>query len=77
VAVLLGTLLLGEGAGISTGTAWAMAGCAVVAAVGVVTVGRQHPDVLARNAARSVQRDPYVPSREAGRPTGSDSRIAA
>lgn len=51
VAVLLGVLLLGEGAAIGTTTALAMAGCAVVAAGGVVALARHHPDVTVRRAA--------------------------
>jgi hypothetical protein len=77
VAVLLGTLLLGEGAGISTGAAWAMAGCAVVAALGVVTIGRLHPDVVARNASGSPQQDPLQAPLTKSQPSGSRSRVAA
>jgi hypothetical protein len=76
VAVLLGTLLLREGGGIGTLTAWAMTGCAVVAAVGVVTVGRQHPDVLARNAAPS-DPDALAPSAESALSSDTRARVAA
>ena len=76
VAVLLGTLLLREGGGITTPTVWAMTGCGVVAAVGVVTVGRQHPDVLARTAALS-DPDPLDPPAEPARSSDLRPRVTA
>ncbi|GEL23278.1 hypothetical protein PSU4_22320 [Pseudonocardia sulfidoxydans NBRC 16205] len=58
VAVGLGIALLGEGAATGLPTALAMAGCAVVAAVGVLALARHHPDALRRREqARAVDHD--------------------
>ncbi|ODU03782.1 MAG: hypothetical protein ABS81_12970 [Pseudonocardia sp. SCN 72-86] len=48
VAVGLGIALLGEGAATGLPAALGMAGCAVVAAVGVLALARHHPDALRR-----------------------------
>ncbi|WP_103383166.1 hypothetical protein [Pseudonocardia dioxanivorans] len=56
VAVVLGVVLLGEGAATATGTALGMAGCAVAAATGVLALARHHPDAVHRRAQRRVAR---------------------
>lgn len=53
VAVLLGAVLLGEGASTSPGT-WALLGAAAAAATaGVMTLAHHHPDAVAARAARA------------------------
>lgn len=53
VAVLLGALLLGEGADTPVGTWFLLGGAAVAAAAGVLVLARLHPDAVAARAARS------------------------
>ncbi|WP_423463223.1 hypothetical protein ACO229_26015 [Promicromonospora sp. MS192] len=53
VAVLLGALLLGEGADTSVGTWFLLGGAALAAAAGVLVLARLHPDAVAARAARS------------------------
>ncbi|MEU4363688.1 hypothetical protein [Promicromonospora sp. NPDC023987] len=53
VAVLLGALLLGEGAETPVATWFLLGGAAVAAAVGVLVLARLHPDAVAARAARS------------------------
>lgn len=48
VAVTLGVVLLGEGANLSGWTAMAMAAAAVLAAGGVITLAKHHPDAQLR-----------------------------
>ncbi|WP_344243903.1 hypothetical protein [Microlunatus panaciterrae] len=48
VAVVFGIVLLGEGAFIGLGTGLAMAACAVLATVGVITLAKHHPDAALR-----------------------------
>lgn len=62
VAVGLGIALLGEGAATGLPAALGMAGCAVVAAAGVLALARHHPDALRR--------------REQGRDDASTERLA-
>ncbi|WP_211177678.1 hypothetical protein [Pseudonocardia acidicola] len=64
VAVGLGVLLLGEGAATGVAAALAMAGCAVIAAAGVVVLSRYHPDPAGRAPAPAVpSAPPSVPAR--------------
>lgn len=53
VAVLLGAVLLGEGADTSVGTWFLLGGAALAAAAGVLVLARLHPDAVAARAARS------------------------
>jgi drug/metabolite transporter (DMT)-like permease len=52
VAVLLGAVLLGEGAATPADTWLLLAGAAVTATAGVVALARHHPDAAAARAAR-------------------------
>lgn len=55
VAVLLGAVLLGEGAA-TPAALWAVLGlAAAAAALGVVTLARHHPDAVAARAARAAE----------------------
>lgn len=56
VAVVLGTLLLGEGAHFAPATVALMIICAIAAAGGIVILGRYHPDVIARSAPEAAPR---------------------
>ncbi|MFI2489785.1 hypothetical protein ACH47X_22935 [Promicromonospora kroppenstedtii] len=53
VAVLLGAVLLGEGADTSVGTWFLLGAAALAAAAGVLVLARLHPDAVAARAARS------------------------
>lgn len=53
VAVLLGAVLLGEGAATPVDTWLLLAGAAVTATVGVIALARHHPDAVAARAART------------------------
>lgn len=53
VAVLLGVVLLGEGAAIGPGTGAAMVGAGLVAALGVATLSSHHPGAQPRSAIDS------------------------
>jgi drug/metabolite transporter (DMT)-like permease len=53
VAVLLGAVLLGEGAATPVDTWFLLAGAAVTATAGVIALARHHPDAAAARAARS------------------------
>ena len=63
VAVLLGALLLGEGADTPVATWLLLGGAAVAAAVGVLVLARLHPDAVAARAARSTPSRLPEPSR--------------
>jgi CBS domain containing-hemolysin-like protein len=63
VAVLLGSLLLGEGADTPVATWFLLGGAAVAAAVGVLVLARLHPDAVAARAARSIPSRLPEPSR--------------
>ncbi|GAB2466768.1 hypothetical protein GCM10027063_04330 [Promicromonospora xylanilytica] len=63
VAVLLGALLLGEGADTPLATWFLLGGAAVAAAVGVLVLARLHPDAVAARAARSAPSRLPEPSR--------------
>jgi drug/metabolite transporter (DMT)-like permease len=52
VAVLLGAVLLGEGAATPLDTWMVLAGAAVTATAGVIALARHHPDAAAARAAR-------------------------
>jgi drug/metabolite transporter (DMT)-like permease len=52
VAVLLGAVLLGEGAATPADTWLLLAGAAVTATAGVIALARHHPDAAAARAAR-------------------------
>jgi drug/metabolite transporter (DMT)-like permease len=52
VAVLLGAVLLGEGAATPLDTWFLLAGAAVTATAGVIALARHHPDAVAARAAR-------------------------
>lgn len=56
VAVVLGTLVLGEGAQFAPLTIAVMVVCAVAAAAGVIALGKHHPDVIARAAETASSR---------------------
>jgi drug/metabolite transporter (DMT)-like permease len=53
VAVLLGALLLGEGADTPVATWFLLGGAALAASAGVVTLARLHPDAVAARAAQA------------------------
>jgi drug/metabolite transporter (DMT)-like permease len=55
VAVLLGAVLLGEGAATPVDTWLLLAGAAVTATAGVIALARHHPDAAAARAARIQQ----------------------
>jgi drug/metabolite transporter (DMT)-like permease len=63
VAVLLGALLLGEGADTPVATWFLLGGAAVAAAVGVLVLARLHPDAVAARAARTAPSTLPEPSR--------------
>lgn len=63
VAVLLGALLLGEGADTPVATWFVLGGAAVAAAVGVLVLARLHPDAVAARAARTTPSTLPEPSR--------------
>jgi hypothetical protein len=63
VAVLLGALLLGEGADTPLATWFLLGGAAVAAAVGVLVLARLHPDAVAARAARTAPSTLPEPSR--------------
>lgn len=52
IAVVVGLVLLGEGATLSSTAAATMAGCGLVAAAGVVALARTHPQVVERKRSR-------------------------
>jgi hypothetical protein len=52
VAVLLGAVLLGEGAATPLDTWFLLTGAAVTATAGVIALARHHPDAVAARAAR-------------------------
>jgi hypothetical protein len=52
VAVLLGAVLLGEGAATPAETWLLLAGAAITATAGVIALARHHPDAVAARAAR-------------------------
>lgn len=58
VAVLLGIVLLGEGPATSGVEAVVLLGCGVVAAAGVVSLARYHPDARRARAAARAPSDP-------------------
>ncbi|WP_214369427.1 hypothetical protein [Pseudonocardia sp. H11422] len=60
VAVGLGVLLLGEGAGTGVATAAAMGAAALLAAAGVAALARHHPDAAGRAPAPGVPAPPTV-----------------
>lgn len=64
VAVVLGTLLLGEGAQFAPSTVAMMVVCAGAAAAGVIALGKYHPDVIAR-ASESPVGPAHAPSAHA------------
>ncbi|OLT22278.1 hypothetical protein BJF78_07775 [Pseudonocardia sp. CNS-139] len=53
VAVLLGAVLLGEGAATPPETWFLLAGAAITATAGVIALARHHPDAVAARAART------------------------
>lgn len=53
IAVLVGFVLLGEGAGIDTLSAMGMGACAIAAAAGVLALARYHPGTTAKEPATS------------------------
>jgi len=63
VAVLLGALLLGEGADTSAATWILLGGAALAASAGVLVLSRLHPDAVAARAARSAPSRLPEPSR--------------
>jgi drug/metabolite transporter (DMT)-like permease len=63
VAVLLGALLLGEGADTPLATWFLLGGAAVAAAAGVLVLARLHPDAVAARAARTAPSTLPEPSR--------------
>lgn len=63
VAVLLGALLLGEGADTPLATWLLLGGAALAAAAGVLVLARLHPDAVAARAARSTPSRLPEPSR--------------
>lgn len=52
IAVIVGLVLLGEGATLSATAAATMIGCGLVAATGVVALARTHPQVVERKLSR-------------------------
>jgi hypothetical protein len=63
VAVLLGALLLGEGADTPLATWFLLGGAALAASAGVLVLARLHPDAVAARAARSTPSRLPEPSR--------------
>jgi drug/metabolite transporter (DMT)-like permease len=63
VAVLLGALLLGEGADTPVATWFLLGGAALAASAGVLVLARLHPDAVAARAARSTPSRLPGPSR--------------
>ncbi|MDR7384112.1 hypothetical protein [Promicromonospora iranensis] len=63
VAVLLGAVLLGEGAGTPLATWFLLGGAALAASAGVFVLARLHPDAVAARAARSTPSRLPEPSR--------------
>jgi drug/metabolite transporter (DMT)-like permease len=63
VAVLLGAVLLGEGADTPLATWFLLGGAALAAAAGVFVLARLHPDAVAARAARSTPSRLPEPSR--------------
>jgi drug/metabolite transporter (DMT)-like permease len=63
VAVLLGALLLGEGADTPVATWFLLGGAALAAAAGVLVLARLHPDAVAARAARNTPSRLPEPSR--------------
>jgi drug/metabolite transporter (DMT)-like permease len=62
VAVLLGAVLLGEGAATPADTWLLLAGAAVTATAGVIALARHHPDAAAARAARLPAAAPSLPA---------------
>ena len=62
VAVLLGAVLLGEGAATPADTWLLLAGAAVTATAGVIALARHHPDAAAARAARLRAAAPQLPA---------------
>jgi drug/metabolite transporter (DMT)-like permease len=62
VAVLLGAVLLGEGAATPADTWLLLAGAAVTATAGVIALARHHPDAAAARAARPPAAAPSLPA---------------
>jgi drug/metabolite transporter (DMT)-like permease len=62
VAVLLGAVLLGEGAATPADTWLLLAGAAVTATAGVIALARHHPDAAAARAARLRAAAPSLPA---------------
>jgi drug/metabolite transporter (DMT)-like permease len=62
VAVLLGAVLLGEGAATPADTWLLLAGAAVTATAGVIALARHHPDAAAARAARLRPAAPPLPA---------------
>ncbi|MEV0892796.1 DMT family transporter [Promicromonospora sp. MEB111] len=63
VAVLLGAVLLGEGADTPVATWFLLGGAALAAAAGVLVLARLHPDAVAARAARTTPSRLPEPSR--------------
>lgn len=63
VAVLLGAMLLGEGADTPVATWFLLGGAALAAAAGVLVLARLHPDAVAARAARTTPSTLPEPSR--------------
>ncbi|WP_219420298.1 hypothetical protein [Pseudonocardia nigra] len=74
VAVLLGVVLLGEGAQTPTGTWLLLIAAATTAAGGVVALARHHPDATARRAARRGLSGPGPASADRSRTPSASSR---
>jgi drug/metabolite transporter (DMT)-like permease len=62
VAVLLGAVLLGEGAATPADTWLLLAGAAITATAGVIALARHHPDAAAARAARLHAAAPQLPA---------------
>ncbi len=83
VAVLLGAVLLGEGAATPAGTWFLLAVAAVPAAGGVVALARHHPDAAGRSAVavpdaagRSAVADPDAAGRSAAEGVAAGSPVS-
>jgi drug/metabolite transporter (DMT)-like permease len=76
VAVLLGAVLLGEGAATPVDTWLLLAGAAVTATAGVIALARHHPDAAAARAARIQQGAAAPPLPAPSPPPDAQSRPA-
>ncbi len=74
VAVLLGAVLLGEGAATPASTWLLLGAAAATATIGVIALARHHPDAVAARAARSAAAGPGTAAPQATRPSAAPAR---